>query len=294
MKRIVDYFPFLRTIAKKINPYDLQVPPGHYYSPIPDIKDVRLREDKIFGDKDLRGINLNDDRHLELLNLFKLSYPKIQFNEKKADSARYFHNNNMYGKSSASLLFCMMHTLKPMRIIEVGSGFSSAIMLDVNEKYFDSKINLTFIEPYAARLKSLLKEKDYQTVSIIERRLEDIDTNIVGELQENDILFIDSTHVSKIGSDVNLLLFKILPLLKKGVYIHIHDIFYPFEYPKEWIYKGVVWNELYLVRAFLMYNSTFSIQFLNTYALEKFSNQIQEFPLFQEDIGGCLWLKKEK
>lgn len=294
MGRIANYFPFLRIIAQKINPYDLQVPPGHYYSPIPDIKDIKLREGKIFNDEELKGINLNDSRHLELLDLFKSSYNKIQFPENKSGSTRYFYNNDMYGRSSASLLFCMIHALKPAHIIEVGSGFSSAIMLDVNESYFDNKINLTFIEPYPTRLKSLLREEDYESISIVEKRLEDTDLGIFASLQENDILFIDSTHVSKIGSDVNFFLFKIFPLLKRGVYIHIHDIFYPFEYPKAWIYNGIAWNELYLVRAFLMYNTTFSIQFLNTYVLEKFSNEIQQFPLFKEDVGGCLWLKKEQ
>lgn len=292
MKRLVRSLPFLQTLAKKINPYNLHVPPGHYYSPIPDLSDIKSREHKIFSDDKTEGIDLNDSKHVELLSAFKASYSKIDFPAHKSASGRYFYENDMYGRSSAALLFCMIHHLKPKRIIEVGSGFSSALMLDVNNTYFNNNIKLTFIEPFPQRLKSLLKEEDYQYVSIIENRLENIDTGLFNELEENDILFIDSTHVSKVGSDVNTLLFKVIPRLNKGVYIHIHDVFYPFEYPKEWIYKGVSWNEVYLIRAFLMHNTTFKIQYLSSYALERFRNEIADFPLFKEDIGGCLWIKK--
>lgn len=294
MKRFIKSLPFLRALSKKVNPYGLHVPPGHYYSPIPDVADIKSRENKIFVTDKIEGIDFNDRRHLELLASFKNYYSLISFNDHKTPTARYFSKNDMYGKSSAALLFCMIHDLKPRRIIEVGSGFSSALMLDVNNTLFDNKIKLTFIEPYPQRLKSLLRTEDYGAVTILENRLEETDLSIFGALEENDILFIDSTHVSKVGSDVNTLLFKVIPSLKKGVYIHIHDIMYPFEYPKEWIYKGVSWNELYLIRSFLMYNTTFTIQYFSTYALEKFPAQVDSFPLFKEDVGGCLWIKKEQ
>lgn len=114
-------------------------------------------------------------------------------------------------------------------------------------------------------------------------------------LKENDILFVDSTHVSKVGSDVNYLLFEILPRLNKGVYIHFHDIFYPFEYPKEWIYDGKAWNEDYILRAFLQYNDSFKIFFFNTF-LESFFREkfTLEMPLCLKNTGGSLWIKKIK
>ena len=114
-------------------------------------------------------------------------------------------------------------------------------------------------------------------------------------LEKNDILFIDSTHVSKAGSDVNYILFEILPTLKEGVIIHFHDVFYPFEYPQGWIEKGFAWNEDYLLRAFLMYNSNFELLFFNTY-MEQFHKTwiAKNMPDILKNMGGGLWLRKVK
>jgi hypothetical protein len=112
-------------------------------------------------------------------------------------------------------------------------------------------------------------------------------------LRENDILFIDSSHVSKINSDVNYIFFTILPQLHPGVYIHFHDIFYPFEYPKEWIYEGRAWNEIYLLRAFLQHNAVFKIVFFNTFLEYFHAKRFQEdMPLCLKNPGGSVWLKK--
>lgn len=285
---------YVRKIIEKINVYSLSVPPGHFYSPIPDVSEISKREDEIFDNfKIVDAIQFNDDRQLELLKLFTEYEKIIPFLDNPGPDFRYNYNNEMYSHSSGALLFCFLHYLKPKRVIEVGSGYSSALMLDVNNKYFNNEMALTFIEPYPARLNKLLRKEDYKSVKIIENKVEEIDLEIFSQLKENDILFIDSTHISKIGSDVNSILFNIIPKLKKGVYIHFHDILYPFEYPKQWIYQGIHWNESYLLRSFLMYNNSFSIQFFNTYLLEKFSEQMKEISLFNKNIGGCLWLKKE-
>jgi hypothetical protein len=115
---------------------------------------------------------------------------------------------------------------KPKQIIEVGSGFSSALMLDVND--------IDFIDPYPHRLYSLLKEADAERHNVIADKVQNIDIGVFQKLKENDILFIDSSHVSKIGSDVNFLMFEVLPNIQSGVLIHFHDIFYNFEYPEYW------------------------------------------------------------
>jgi predicted O-methyltransferase YrrM len=295
IKKFVREHSYVKGLFMKINPFNLNVPPGHFYSPIPDIKDVKAREEKIFtSSKDIYGVDLNVEVQQSLAAEFKKIYESLPFRDEPGNGFRYYYKNEMYGTSSGALLFCMLNFLKPRRIIEVGSGYSSALMLDTNEHVFSKSIDLTFIEPYPLRLKKLLKPSDYQNVRIIEKRLEDVDFEVFSELEPNDILFIDSTHIAKIGSDVNTLIFEILPRLKKGVYVHIHDILYPFEYPKDWIYNGISWNEAYMFRSFLMYNEVFKIQFFNTYALQAFPDIIKEMPLFGVDIGGCLWLKKMK
>ncbi len=125
-----------------------------------------------------------------------------------------------------------------------GSGYSSCLILDTNELFFDNAISCTFIEPYPGRLLSLLKEEDQKHYQLIQKNLQDIELTSFKELSPNDILFVDSTHVSKTNSDVNYLLFNILPSLNSGVLIHFHDIFYPFEYPKKWVYEGRAWKKM--------------------------------------------------
>ena len=127
-------------------------------------------------------------------------------------------------------------------------------MMDVNELFFDNRISLNFVEPYPERLYSLMSERDKQVSTVLEKPVQEIGPDFFGQLEKNDILFIDSSHVAKCGSDVNYLFFEILPALKSGVLVHFHDVFYPFEYPRDWMFSGWNWNEDYLLKAFLMYS----------------------------------------
>ena len=219
-------------------------------------------------------------------------YKELPFKTEKQDGFRYCYQNNYYSYLDAITLFCMMRKYKPKQIIEVGSGWSSALMLDTNEKFFDNKMTLNFIEPYTDRLLSLIREKE--KCNIIQDRLQNVKMDFFQKLEKNDILFIDSTHVSKIDSDVNYILFEIMPSLKQGVLVHFHDIHYPFEYPKEAIYEGFAWNEIYMIRAFLQYNNEFKIKYWNNYLAKNYSNEIfSKLPLCENNIGGSLWIEKK-
>ena len=109
------------------------------------------------------------------------------------------------------------------------------------------------------------------------------------------MLFVDSTHVSKVGSDVNGILFEILPSLSKGVLVHCHDIFWPFEYPKEWIREGRAWNEAYVLRAFLQFKDTFEILFFADY-LHKYERSWMKtnMPPYPRNTGGNIWIRRIK
>jgi hypothetical protein len=142
-------------------------------------------------------------------------------------------------------------------------------------------------------LHSLLKSSDGSGIQIIPNDLQDVSPDIYATLEKGDILFIDSTHVSKINSDVNHIFFEILPQLKSGVYIHFHDIYFPFEYPKEWIYQGRAWNEAYMLRAFLQNNNEFEITLFNSFLGHFHSNMLQtEMPLCTKNPGSSIWLRK--
>jgi hypothetical protein len=271
-------------------------PPGHFYSPIPDIEAILEKRDKIYKNRDMvPGVDLNDEGQLQLFSELTRFYQGLPFKDEKQKGLRYYYKNNFYSYGDAIILFCLMNHLKPKNIIEIGSGFSSAVLLDTNELFFNGSARCTFIEPYPDRLLSLLDEKDPEHTTLIKSKLEDTDLSIFSSLSENDILFIDSSHVSKIDSDVNHIIFNILPLLKKGVYIHFHDIFYPFEYPIEWLSEGRFWNEAYLLRAFLQYNDTFKIKLFLSHFYGKYSDIVNKYmPLYVKCPGGALWIKKEK
>lgn len=270
--------------------------PGHFYSPIPNLEDVRSREAAIFDrrKRPLPGIDLNEDRQWDLLQQLRPFYDEQPFAAQPQAGVRYGFDNPHYAHTDALLLYSMIRRLQPQRIIEVGSGYSSCVMLDTNERFCDGRIHITHIEPYPALLKSLLPPAEANALNLIAADLQTTPLDHFRALQANDILFIDSTHVSKTGSDVNYLFFEILPALKPGVFIHIHDIFYPFEYPTEWVYAGRAWNEAYLLHAFLQYNRAFSIQLMSDYLVQQhrdwFANQM---PLCLQDPGGSIWLRKE-
>jgi hypothetical protein len=272
----------------------LFVPPGHFYSPIPSMKDLKLNEIEIFDfPSEVRGVDLNQNGQLARLEEFIELSAQQPFTPEAIPGRRYYLDNINFSYNDAIVLFCMMRHLKPRRIIEVGSGHSSCAMLDVNELFFNDSIEFTFIEPHPELLRSLIKDSDLSQIRLLDQKVQDVDAGIFRELKASDILFIDSSHVSKTGSDLNYLLFKVLPLLNEGVVVHFHDIFYPFEYPKEWAFQGRAWNEVYLLRAFLQYNDAFEIQFFNSFLNHYYRDRIASAsPLWMRGPGGSLWLKK--
>jgi hypothetical protein len=276
------------------------LPPGHYSSPIASIYEIKLKEEKIFNvfPETIPGINLNEEEQLHLLNKFKEYYDTQPFEAHKQEGLRYFFENPWFSYSDGIFLHCMLRHTKPRKIIEAGSGFSSAVMLDTNELFFDNAISCTFIDPYPERILSLIRESDNDKHEIIPKRIQDVEFSKFSDLSTGDILFIDSSHVSKIDSDLNYILFEILPSLNKGVYIHFHDIIYPFEYPKEWIYSGEALNEAYVLRAFLQYNTAFKIVLINTFLQHFYKDKfVNDMPLCMikaagQGVGGSIWIQK--
>ena len=268
--------------------------PGHFYSPIPSIDELKFKEEKIFNiPRELPGINLNEEEQIRILDEIKCFYNEQPFTAHKQDSLRYFFENPNYSYGEAIILYSIIRYLQPKKIIEVGSGYSSCVILDTNELFFKNTISCTFIEPYPQLLESLIKDTDNSKVEIVQEDLQNIDISKFEELSAGDILFIDSTHVSKCGSDVNYIFFKILPYIKSGVYIHFHDICYPFEYPKEWVYEGRSWNESYLLRAFLQNNNDFEIKFFNSFLASFYQDKFfGEMPICSQSPGTSIWIKK--
>jgi hypothetical protein len=306
---LIEQFPEVKELAAERDRYRAElrayvphvavlgdIPPGHFYSPIPSLDDVRREEVALFDTthRTMPGVDLREQEQLALLTQFAGNfYADMPFQAHRVENLRFYFENPMFSYGDAISLYSMIRHLKPRQIVEVGSGFSSAVALDTNDLFFNGQIQTTFIEPYNERLLSLINQRDKGKSKIIEARVQDVDVSVFSTLEENDILFVDSTHVSKIGSDVNRLFFEILPSLAKGVYIHFHDIFLPFEYPPQWIYEGRAWNEAYVLRAFLQYNQCFEVVLMNAF-MGMFHGAFfhEKMPLFMKNTGGSLWIKK--
>lgn len=284
------WVPLWRRVLRAPPPW----PPGHYYSSVPDLRCVMDNASRIFRlDRELLGIDLQEREQLALFRQLGSYYEEQPFTSEQHVEVRYYFKNDQFGYGDALVLYAMMRHLKPHRIIEVGSGFSSAVMLDTLEVFQDHSALCTFIDPDPTRLNALLRGSDPSRHKVINSTVQSIDPGIFAELRCGDILFIDSSHVSKIGSDVNFLLLEVLPRLASGVYVHFHDVFYPFEYPREWVYQGRAWNEAYLLHAFLLFNEAFEIVLFNSMLHVRHHEMARRFmPLWAEDPAGSLWLRR--
>jgi hypothetical protein len=271
------------------------VPAGHFYSPSPDFSEIERDAARLFPDpppRTLPSIDLRGDAQRAFVEQLLPFYAEMPFKPEAQPGLRYWFENGAYSYADAIFLYLMLRHLRPRRIIEIGSGHSSGAILDTVERFLGGDAELTFIEPYPELLRTILRPGDAARVTILPTPLQEVPLSRFASLAENDILFVDSTHVAKIGSDVALLFNEILPSLRPGVRVHFHDIFYPFEYPSYWFAEGRAWNEAYLLRAFLQFNQRFEIElwnhFLLTFEPDFFSAHM---PLCLRNPGASLWLR---
>jgi hypothetical protein len=215
--------------------------------------------------KDIAGVDLREGAQLALLDDLGRAYPGIPFADHATHDRRFHFDNEYYSYFDSVVLFTMLRHARPRRVVEVGSGFSSAVMLDTRDAFLDRDTHLTFIDPYPERLESLLRPDDRARCTVLAQKVQDVPLATFTALEANDILFVDSSHVVKVGSDVAWIVFEILPRLAPGVIVHFHDIPYPFEYPLHWFRAGRAWNEAYILRAFLQFNRDFEIRFFNDF-----------------------------
>ena len=269
-------------------------PSGHYYSAYPSLAEIAQDGDRFFlpePPRALPGIDMREDAQIELCKILApLARMDVPLN--RTPGWRYYLANNYFIALDFRVLAGMIRHLKPRRIVEIGSGFSSAGMLDVIEKH-SLPTTLTCIEPYPERLHDLIGSPPRDRCVIMETMVQKVDLAIFDELEAGDILFVDSSHSSKIGSDVNHIFFNILPRIKPGVVIHFHDILYPFDYPRDWVMKGFGWNEAYILRAFLQFNSSFELYFYNSFMTTFHSTLMREaFP--DGHVSGGIYLRRTK
>lgn len=207
---------------------------------------------------------------------------------------RYWSLNGSYGPLDAAFLAAFCHEEQPNRILEIGSGHSTGLMLDLRDLHvIPYCCSITCVDPDFSRTMPRLFPHDRHEVGLCEQTLQDTPNELFEGLEKDDILFIDSSHVSKIGSDVNDLFFRVLPLLKSGVLVHLHDVFDNFEYPREWLSAGRYWNEQYMLRAFLMHNDSWKIEAMTARLFNQHPDVIaKDIPVALKTGGGSLWMRR--
>lgn len=245
----------------------------HYYQPIFNPHDLA---ETIWTKPDpLYGIDMNVQRQLAVLKAFTAYSDELQAipMSEPPEGYSFFYNNNFFESGDAEILYSMVRHFKPKKVIEIGCGYSTRLMkcaLDKN-RHEGAAAEQICIEPYEVPwLEKLGVDK------VIRSKVEDVDLSLFDELEADCLLFIDSSHTLRTGGDVYIEYLHILPRLQKGVIIHIHDIFLPFDYPRQWLVSHRrFWTEQYLMQAFLAYNPEFEIlaalRYLATYHSEEFA-----------------------
>jgi hypothetical protein len=269
-------------------------PPGHFYSPVPDTDALRDRHDAVFaGDPTaVPGIDLRLDEQWRLLESVAPLAADASFPDERTAGRRFWLHNDSFGHGDAVTLLALLRAREPRRLIEVGAGYSTACVLDTIDLY-RLQTNVTVIEPYPERVHTLLRPEDGERIHLVAEPVESVALDTFRELERDDMLFIDSSHVLKTGSDVAFELHHVLPSLAAGVLVHFHDIFPGFEYPVEWVYEGRGWNEAYALRAFLQFNDQFEILLWpHLLYLVDGARTVAALPAIGKNLGGSLWLRR--
>lgn len=270
-------------------------PDGHFYSPVVDVRQTLADEDRLWGEvAQPAGLDLDPAGHRRLLTkVFPALMEGYDYaNEGPPDDQldRFYDFNGQFERQDPRVLFCMLKMAGPKRIVEIGSGYSTLLMMDVNKRFLGGEAAITCVEPYP---RPFLRQAHYAgEITLLDRRAQDLPIAMLTSLDAGDILFVDSSHVSKTGSDVNRIILQVLPRLKPGVYVHFHDIFIPADYPKEWIEMGFSWNEQYLLQAFLDFNRCFRVVYGCAIAREIHPRELHRFLGDNPSNGGSFWLQR--
>lgn len=272
-----------------------QINPGHYGSPIPSSEEIERELStpaEIVADS-LPGIPLRTAQQLALLAELKPLMGAHSFPKKEDGRHRYHYQNDWFQYADGLVLHAMLRHFRPRRVVEVGSGYSSCVILDTLAFDASLETSLTMIEPNCDRLRSRLRDGDESRVRLIEAAVQDAPRQLFEELEANDILLIDSSHVVKSGSDVNTIVHEILPGIRSGVIMHFHDIFFPFTYPQRLLRTHQYWSEAYLLRAFLCMNHDFEILLWNDYLRSRHPELFADaMPDDVDNIACSFWMRR--
>lgn len=248
-------------------------PPGHFYSALPVLgAQVSAYPDRAFP---IPGLDIDLPAMRQYVGWMTDQAEAIA--QVFSSGAYFIRENSFFSGLDAVALVHAMQVHRPARVVEIGGGHSTALMLDTIDVLGLESL-VTCVEPYPVRLSKLRR---HERLTVEQQPVESLDPSFFERLGGGDILFIDSSHVVKSGSDVLFLLLNVLPRLPVGVLVHFHDIYLPDDYPLEWRRERRAWNESYFLHAFLMHNQDFEIVFTSHIAA-------REFPVDLAALGQAL------
>lgn len=252
------FFPAIVRGFRALQGLGINLTPNHFYWPVPDVAELERREWPIYAAPP--GCNFRMREQVELARHFAARYvPELHWTSQATVDSYHYHNG-YFESCDAEVAYCMVRDWKPRRIIEIGSGYSTRAMaeaLRVNLEQDGVAGELITVDPNPERLP---QNGLGELVTVVPERVQHLDLGLFEILRADDILFIDSSHVVSIGSDVVREYLQILPRLNPGVLVHVHDIFLPSDYPRESVLERMwFWSEQYLLQAFLAFNPEFEV-----------------------------------
>jgi hypothetical protein len=264
--------------------------PVHYYQPIPD---TRTLDDRVWRtESELPGIDMNERLQCQLLEeifpQYRAEYNQFPLAPTECPHAFYF-DNGRFGGTDALALYCIIRHFRPNRVIEVGSGFSSRI--SAQALVANGHGELICIEPYPD---DILMRGFPGLSSLVQEKVQSVAPAFFEQLGSGDVLFIDSSHVVKVGGDVDYLFLEVLPRLRQGVLVHVHDIFFPSPGRKDWcMEERRFWTEQSLLQAFLIFNRAYEVLLCNSYLAARHIGRMRDvFPKSPWHGGGSFWMRR--
>lgn len=271
--------------------HGFHITPVHFYQPIPD---SRTLHDRLWDrQSELPGIDMGDGTQLKFLTSilpqFQQEYAQIPVRP-TAQAHDFYLDNPHFSGTDALALYGMIRHFRPKRIVEVGGGYSS--LLSAQALRTNGFGELVCIEPYP---QEILQVGFPGLAKLIETKVQDVGLEVFDALGSEDILFIDSSHVVRVGGDVNFLFLEVLPRLRNGVVVHVHDIYLPHPGRRDWVMeRRRFWNEQDLLQSFLIGNRQFEVLLANTYVASKYPDQLRAaFPSSPWWGGGSFWMRRK-
>lgn len=270
-------------------------PPGHYYSPIADQCDLRRRAAQLWPERrECYGIDFDDAGQVAILeHWFPRELPHYDYPDRRPADGGYAHDNPSFGWLDSRALFVLVRTWRPRRVIEVGAGYSTLLLADLAQRHLHGRMELCSIDPYPP---AFLRRPLPGLSRLIERPVQELPWDEFARLEAGDVLFIDSSHVVKTGSDVVHLFLDILPRLPAGVRVHVHDVFLPDDYPPAWaIEENRSWNEQYLLQAMLIEQPRWRVIFGSHYVYTRHTERLRRALGDRTGAvygGGSFWIER--